>query len=159
PVPVGHVYVVLLWASSDPQHPAVAPGAWVGLDGSGATVSDLPAPVGDPAVPVVNPLDVPLYLPRGETIVPEPGAGDPRVIDRPVWIGAASAAYVPVVQPTAIVAVPPYKASIDRVSPDTLRALRRGDWMSPLERANEALQVDAGRRHDVLAGYESVSFL
>jgi hypothetical protein len=159
PVTVGRLGAVLLWASAEAGKPLAQAGAWVGLEGSGAQVDDLPAPVGDAAVRVSNGLEAPLYLPRGETLTSPPGSGASRVVDRPTWIPARSAAYVPLAQPAAgAIPPPPYSPGADRASPALLRGMRLDRWETALLQDNAALGVDAFRRMDAIAGYASAAF-
>ncbi len=132
-------------------------GGHVGLSFIHATVSHLPGPAGEWHVRVRNPLDVPLLVPAGEVLLTPQGPS--RMTDRPVWIPASAATFVPVVQ------------TVDPAPPGPY--LSRGNLLTPVERAledldalrrrirlrNGAFGVDAARRDDAGAAFVSPGFL
>jgi hypothetical protein len=152
PLHLGTQTLILLWTPRDavPRDPTT-PRAWVGLSGTDARVLDLPAPIGNVLVHVTNPLTSPLYLPRGEALVPPIGL--PRALDRAVWLAPGASAFVPAVQTVDAPAAGPYVDSDERPSPDSLRAMRLGSWPEFVAAQTTTLDRTGVAPLDPLRGY------
>jgi hypothetical protein len=155
----GTLLVLPLWIAPDAGAPGLGDAAWVGLAGLSVAVEDAPDPIGLAAVGIVNPLPMPLCVPRGEVLRAAAGV---RIVDRTVWVPAHGSAYLPTVTPFAAPAAGapnpihgPYATVEDRASPAVLHGLRRGDWAGIVMAQNRALGTEPGRETDPSAGHET----
>ncbi len=166
PTEVASLALIPLWVAPDKDGVGLGDPAWVGLSGIAVRIDDAPEPLGAAAVSVVNPLAMPLEVPRGETI--RGAAGSDRMVDRTVWVPPLSAAFLPVVNfPGAVAvnpAVPPvaprgpYEPTGFRASPAVLAGLRRGDWLDVVRGENRALGVPVESQASPAAGLATRAF-
>jgi hypothetical protein len=130
--------------------------AHVGLGGARVDVLDLPGPAGRWHVRVANRTPRALLLPAGTTFLSP--AGPSRSTDRPVWIDAGTAAFVPVVQAPEEPPPGPYLTRGRGLTPLELTGLWTGAWSRRVRRRNTLALVPEHRRDDAGAVYTTTWF-
>jgi hypothetical protein len=148
----GALIVTLRLAES--LHPRVD--AQVGLRGAEIDVMDLPAPAGEFYVRVSNRGPKPLEIPAGETLLTP--SGPSRTVDRAVWVGPGTAAFLPLAQASLPAPNGPYVTRGLGLTPRELELLASGPWGERVRARNALLGVAGPRVDDASAAYLTDAF-
>jgi hypothetical protein len=131
-------------------------GGKVGLRDADVEILELPGPAGEWHVRIANREAEPLLLPAGETLLTP--FGPSRSIDRPVWIAAGAATFVPVVQAIPEAVPGPYLSRGLGLSPMERTFLLSGTWAETVRQRNQRLNVPLFRINDASAAYTTARY-
>ncbi len=127
------------------------------LAGPHLDVQDLPGVAGRWHVRVANHGERPVLAPAGEALLTP--AGPSRAVDRPVWIPAHAATFVPVVQGVDPPPSGPYLSRGRGLTPFEQTLVDLDVLGARVRRRNAVLGVDSSRKDDMAAAYTTARFV